>query len=134
MALSAITFVVLLAVWSASALPNKLTQTFSHEGVGYAVLNHTVQPAPDGCTITSVYDVASAISSCTTINVGSFSVPASYQPLIMNLQQGTTLTFTGQILFEKNAFNGYLLEIIGVGIKVVGSSSKFLFDLFIYFI
>ncbi|CAG9763001.1 unnamed protein product [Ceutorhynchus assimilis] len=114
------TLVALLAI-GAFSMPQK--QTFSHEGVGYAVLNHTVQPAPDGCTINSVKDVASVCAACTKINVGSFSVPAANQPLIMNLKQGTTVTFTGTIKFDKHAVNGYLMEIIGTKVNVVGSNT-----------
>ncbi|CAG9768286.1 unnamed protein product [Ceutorhynchus assimilis] len=114
------TLVALLAI-GAFARPQQ--QTFSHEGIGYAVLNHTVQPVPDGCTINSVIDVASVVAACTTINVGSFVVPAANQPLIMNLKQGTTLTFTGQINFAKHAFKGYLMEIMGAKINVVGSNT-----------
>ncbi|XP_050304185.1 uncharacterized protein LOC126741698 [Anthonomus grandis grandis] len=117
-----IIFVTLFTILGASARPN-LKETFSHAKVGYAVLNETVAPAPDGCSITSVSDVSSVISSCTTINVGSFEVPAANQPLIMNLKSGTTITFTGQLVFAKHEFSGYLIEIIGSNVKVVGSST-----------
>ncbi|XP_050304184.1 polygalacturonase-like [Anthonomus grandis grandis] len=117
-----IIFVTFFAVLGASARPN-LEQTFSHTKVGYAILNETVVPAPDGCSVTNVSEVASAISSCTTINVGSFEVPVANQPLIMNLQAGTIITFTGQLVFAKNEFKGYLIEIIGNNITVVGTNT-----------
>jgi len=118
MSVLTVSLVVLLTVLGASALPRKPSSA-----PGYALLNHTVTPAPDGCDINSVSDVASVVASCTTINVGSLTVPAGNQPLIMNLKQGTTLTFTGEVSFSYNSFNGYLMEITGAGITVQGSSS-----------
>ncbi|XP_050304183.1 uncharacterized protein LOC126741696 [Anthonomus grandis grandis] len=111
-----------LCILGASTRPN-LKQTFSHDKIGFAILNETVAPAPDGCSITSVSQVSTVVASCTTINVGSFTVPAANQPLIMNLKTGTTITFTGQLTFAKHAFSGYLIEIIGSNVKVIGSST-----------
>ncbi|XP_050298590.1 uncharacterized protein LOC126737653 [Anthonomus grandis grandis] len=111
-----------IAVFGTSAYPNLRRKTTLAD-VGYAVLNETVAPAPDGCTVNSISDLYLVISACTTINVGSFEVPAAKQPLIMYLKTGTRITFTGQIVFAKRAVKGYLIEIFGKNVHVLGSST-----------
>ncbi|XP_060530417.1 polygalacturonase-like [Cylas formicarius] len=83
---------------------------------------HSV-PTPDAsCTINSINDVDSVVSSCTTITVGTFTVPAG-TTMIMNLKQGSKVSFTGVIDFAYKAWSGYLLEIIGNSVTVEGTGS-----------
>ncbi|XP_056634950.1 polygalacturonase-like [Diorhabda carinulata] len=74
------------------------------------------------CTINSYNDVNSVVSSCKTITVGSFEVPAG-ATLKLALQYGTVLTFNGVITFGYTEWDGPLMWIIGDGVTVQGSSS-----------
>ncbi|XP_060531844.1 polygalacturonase-like [Cylas formicarius] len=91
--------------------------------VCFAVLRAQSLPTPDAsCTINSVNDVDSVVSSCTSITVGTFTVPAG-TTVIMNLKQGSTVSFTGTVDFAHKESSGYLLEIIGNSVTVEGTGS-----------
>ncbi|XP_060531822.1 polygalacturonase-like [Cylas formicarius] len=89
----------------------------------FVALGAQSSPTPDAsCTINSVNDVNTVVSSCTTITVGSFTVPAG-TTMIMNLKQGSKVSFTGTIDWAHKEWNGYLLEIIGNSVTVEGTGN-----------
>jgi len=75
-----------------------------------------------GCTINNYNEVNSVVSSCKSITVGSFAVPAG-QTLKLALQAGTTLTFNGIISFAYAEWDGPLMWITGNGVTVQGTGS-----------
>ncbi|XP_060517916.1 uncharacterized protein LOC132696850 [Cylas formicarius] len=76
--------------------------------LSFSSFTPTVKAA--SCTINSYDEVSSVVASCTDITVGSFTVPAG-ESLIMNMQDGTYLTFTGLIKFEHSNWNGPLVQL-----------------------
>nr|ADU33253.1 endopolygalacturonase [Sitophilus oryzae] len=76
------------------------------------------------CTVSSYDDVASAISSCTTINLGSFTVPAG-TTLALKLKTGTTVNIQGTIKFGYQEWKGPLVQVSGKQVTINGASGKF---------
>ncbi|XP_060518427.1 uncharacterized protein LOC132697152 [Cylas formicarius] len=64
----------------------------------------------DSCTISSYDQVASVVSSCTTVTVGSFTVPAG-KSLDLKFKDGAYVTFKGEIRFEHYNWDGALISI-----------------------
>ncbi|XP_060535308.1 polygalacturonase-like [Cylas formicarius] len=78
------------------------------------------------CTVTSYNDVASAVSSCTTLTISGITVPAG-ETLNLNLKSGTKLTLSGTIKFGYSEWKGPLVTIKGSKVTVTGASG-FKFD------
>ncbi|KAF7264869.1 hypothetical protein GWI33_022015 [Rhynchophorus ferrugineus] len=81
-------------------------------------------PLNASCSVSSYDGVASAVSSCTSITLGSFTVPAG-KALSMSLKSGTTVTVTGTIKFGYSEWKGPLVEIAGSKITFKGSGGSF---------
>ncbi|XP_076272267.1 polygalacturonase-like [Rhynchophorus ferrugineus] len=90
-------------------------------GIALAV---RASPLNASCSVSSYDDVASAVSSCTSITLGSFTVPAG-KALSMSLKSGTTVTVTGTIKFAYSEWKGPLVEISGSKITFKNSGGTF---------
>ncbi|XP_060518123.1 uncharacterized protein LOC132696958 [Cylas formicarius] len=64
----------------------------------------------DTCTINSIDEVDDVLARCTSVTVGSFTVPAG-ESLILQPQDGAYVTFTGEIKFEHSNWAGPLMQI-----------------------
>nr|AHC08666.1 endo-polygalacturonase [Sphenophorus levis] len=76
------------------------------------------------CTVSSYNDVAGAVSSCTSITLKGFTVPAG-KALIMKLKSGTTVKVAGTIKFAVSEWKGPLVEISGSKITFSGAGGYF---------
>ncbi|ENN74449.1 hypothetical protein YQE_08964, partial [Dendroctonus ponderosae] len=91
-----------------------------------ATIAASVHASPSGpvnasCTVSSYDDVASAVSSCTTLTLKDITVPAE-TTLELKLQTGTKLTLEGTFKWEYAEWKGPLMEISGSKVTVTGSS------------
>ncbi|ENN74448.1 polygalacturonase [Dendroctonus ponderosae] len=91
-----------------------------------ATIAASVHASPSGplnasCTVSSYDDVASAVSSCTTLTLKDITVPAE-TTLQLKLQTGTKLTLEGTFKWEYAEWKGPLMEISGSKVTVTGSS------------
>uniref|UniRef100_A0A6P7H7Q1 Probable endopolygalacturonase I n=1 Tax=Diabrotica virgifera virgifera TaxID=50390 RepID=A0A6P7H7Q1_DIAVI len=77
--------------------------------------------ANNNCTITEFAQVAAVVKECSNIVINDLVVPA-YSTLLLNLQNGSRVTFTGNVLFEVGYWEGPLLEISGDGVQVQGNA------------
>ncbi|KAH0998789.1 hypothetical protein HUJ04_005984, partial [Dendroctonus ponderosae] len=79
-----------------------------------ATIAASVHASPSGplnasCTVSSYDDVASAVSSCTTLTLKDITVPAE-TTLQLKLQTGTKLTLEGTFKWEYAEWKGPLME------------------------
>lgn len=81
-----------------------------------------VEERATSCTITSFSQVAAAKTSCTTITLGTFQVPAGQTLDLTKLPTGTKVVFTGTITFGFEAWAGPMVSISGTSITVTGQS------------
>ncbi|TGO12174.1 hypothetical protein BTUL_0093g00230 [Botrytis tulipae] len=79
--------------------------------------------APAGCTATAYADIADIIASCTNIVLDNISAPASSTIDLQNLQDGSTVTFSGNTSFGTTAdsdFNPIVVK--GTDITITGAA------------
>ncbi len=78
------------------------------------------------CTIsgTSISNVDTVKSSCTSIIVSGLTVPAGKTLDLTGLKTGTTVTFQGTTTFGYKEWEGPLISVAGTNIKVVGASGN----------
>ncbi|KAL1509556.1 hypothetical protein ABEB36_004270 [Hypothenemus hampei] len=86
-----------------------------------AVYANPVDQLDASCSVSSYDDIATAVSSCTTLTLTDITVPAS-TTLSLKLQSGTKLTMAGTWKWEYAEWDGPLLEISGSKVTVTGSS------------
>ncbi len=80
--------------------------------------------ADSSCTLTgsSITDLPTIISSCTNIVIKDLTVPAGTTLDMLDLQDGTTVTFDGTTTFEYSEWDGPLIYIGGTDVTITGTS------------
>ncbi|XP_057658695.1 polygalacturonase-like isoform X2 [Diorhabda carinulata] len=77
----------------------------------------------DDCTITKFSQVNTVLSSCKNIIISNLLVPGGEQ-LLLNLQNGSTLTFEGVTKFEVFHWEGPLVKVVGDNVTVEGAPAQ----------
>nr|AWM99289.1 glycoside hydrolase family 28 [Rhizophlyctis rosea] len=104
------------------------TNTKAPTTVATTTTKTTTIPAPTatGSCAINAYDataIANAKNSCSTITVGSFTVPGGETLDFTGLKKGTTLNLRGTITFGYKEWGGPLMSISGDSINVDGTGS-----------
>eukprot|EP00644_Phytophthora_capsici_P000611 jgi/Phyca11/130352/e_gw1.93.72.1 len=79
--------------------------------------------AGDPCNLTGTYQSGTDISSCSTITVGSLTVPAGVTLDLSKAKDGATINFTGTTTFGTAKWAGPLVSITGNSLTVKGSGT-----------
>ncbi|KAJ8970226.1 hypothetical protein NQ317_003772 [Molorchus minor] len=79
----------------------------------------------NSCTVTTFSEIKLAVSSCSEIVIDGITVPAG-ESILLDLNEGTTVTFKGTIKFEYKEWYGPLLKILGHGVTVQGAQGSVL--------
>nr|ADN18845.1 polygalacturonase [Phytophthora capsici] len=79
--------------------------------------------AGDPCNLTGTYQAGTDISSCSTITVGSLTVPAGVTLDLSKAKDGATINFTGTTTFGTAKWAGPLVSITGNSLTVKGSGT-----------
>ncbi|KAE8415040.1 glycosyl hydrolases family 28-domain-containing protein [Aspergillus pseudocaelatus] len=74
--------------------------------------------ARDSCTFTSAADAKSGKASCSTITLSNIEVPAGETLDLTDLNEGTTVIFSGETTFGYKEWEGPLISVSGTNIKV----------------
>lgn len=82
----------------------------------------TVQ-ADETCVVTEFEDVLNATENCTDIIIGDLFVPAG-QTLVLDLLDGASVTFRGNVTFGYVNWVGPLMRVYGSGVTVQGEEGK----------
>jgi len=72
------------------------------------------------CTLTSFNDLAAVKASCTTITIGTLTVPAGKTLDLTDLPTGTKVVFAGTVTFGYKEWVGPLVSVSGTQISVTG--------------
>jgi len=75
------------------------------------------------CTITSYEDVENVTATCFNITIGDLEVPAG-ETLLLDLLDGATVTFTGNVTFGYVNWAGPLIRVYGNGVTIQGEEGK----------
>ncbi|OWY98164.1 Polygalacturonase [Phytophthora megakarya] len=75
------------------------------------------------CNLTGTYKAGTDISSCSTVTVGSLTVPAGVTLDLSNTQRGATIVFTGTTTFGTAKWDGPLVRVSGTDLTVKGSGT-----------
>ncbi|KAH7491115.1 putative endopolygalacturonase A [Phytophthora ramorum] len=73
------------------------------------------------CNLTGTYKKGTDISSCSTITIGSLSVPAGVTLDLSRAKNGATIQFTGTTTFGTLKWDGPLVALSGTDLTVKGS-------------
>ncbi|KAE8897449.1 hypothetical protein PF005_g29991 [Phytophthora fragariae] len=79
--------------------------------------------AGDPCNLTGTYKAGTDISSCSTITVGSLTVPAGVTLDLSQAKNGATINFTGTTTFGTAKWAGPLVSVSGNSLTVKGSGT-----------
>lgn len=82
------------------------------------------------CTITSYVDVKNVTATCVNITIGNLEVPAG-ETMLLDLLDGATVTFTGNVTFGYVNWTGPLIRVYGSGVTIQGEKGKNTFKFFI---
>ncbi|XP_072381883.1 polygalacturonase-like [Diabrotica undecimpunctata] len=77
------------------------------------------------CIITNFTQVQTVVNSCRNILISSLTVPGGQQ-LLLELKEGTTLTFEGVTKFEVAHWQGHLIAVKGNNVTVQGAPGSIL--------
>lgn len=72
------------------------------------------------CTLTSFNDLAAVKASCTTITIGTLTVPAGKTLDLTDLPTGTKVVFAGTVTFGYKEWVGPLVSVSGTQISITG--------------
>ncbi|CAG9853868.1 unnamed protein product [Phyllotreta striolata] len=75
------------------------------------------------CVITEYNQVENVVKACTNIVIQNLAVPAN-KKLVINLREGSVLTFRGTTSFGVGSLNDWLLTISGTNIHVIGEKGS----------
>ncbi|KAG6579863.1 endopolygalacturonase 2 [Phytophthora cinnamomi] len=75
------------------------------------------------CNLTGTYKSGTDISSCSSITIGSLSVPAGVTLDLSGAKSGATITFTGTTTFGTQKWEGPLVLLGGSNLSVKGSGT-----------
>ncbi|KUF95004.1 cAMP-dependent protein kinase regulatory subunit [Phytophthora nicotianae] len=79
--------------------------------------------AGDPCNLTGTYQPGTDISSCSTITVGTLTVPAGVTLDLSKAKNGATINIAGTVTFGTQKWAGPLLSISGNSLTVKGSGT-----------
>ncbi|RLN05919.1 hypothetical protein BBI17_008930 [Phytophthora kernoviae] len=82
-----------------------------------------LREAGDPCNLTGTYQAGTDISSCSTITIGSLSVPAGVTLDLSKTKSGATIEFTGTTTFGTQKWEGPLVFLSGNNLNVKGSGT-----------
>ncbi|KAI9982260.1 hypothetical protein PInf_008159 [Phytophthora infestans] len=74
-----------------------------------------------GCNLTATYKKGTDISSCSSVTIGSLTVPAGVTLDLSKAKSGATITFTGTTTFGPAKWEGPLVLLGGNSLAVKGS-------------
>ncbi|KAG3162820.1 hypothetical protein PC128_g20525 [Phytophthora cactorum] len=77
----------------------------------------------NSCTLTGTYKSGTDISSCSTVTIGSLSVPAGVTLDLSKAKTGATIEFTGTTTFGTAKWDGPLVLLTGSSLAVKGSGT-----------
>ncbi|KAH7489254.1 hypothetical protein KRP22_011356 [Phytophthora ramorum] len=75
------------------------------------------------CTLSGTYKSGTDISSCSTVTIGSLSVPAGVTLDLSKAKSGATIQFTGTTTFGMQTWDGPLVLLGGSDLTVQGSGT-----------
>ncbi|POM57680.1 Polygalacturonase [Phytophthora palmivora] len=81
----------------------------------------TTTPSTGGCNLTGTYKQGTDISSCSSVTIGSLTVPAGVTLDLSKAKSGATITFTGTTTFGTAKWDGPLVLLGGNDLTVKGS-------------
>nr|ADN18846.1 polygalacturonase [Phytophthora capsici] len=79
------------------------------------------QQVASTCNLTGTYKKGTDISQCSTITIGSLSVPAGVTLDLSRAKSGATIQFTGTTTFGTLKWNGPLVTLSGTDLTVKGN-------------
>ncbi|KAG2773612.1 hypothetical protein JG687_00010792 [Phytophthora cactorum] len=79
--------------------------------------------AGDPCNLAGSYQAGTDISSCSTITVGTLTVPPGVTLDLSKAKNGATINFTGTVTFGTEKWAGPLVSISGNSLTVKGSGT-----------
>ncbi|KAK1935403.1 putative endopolygalacturonase A [Phytophthora citrophthora] len=82
-----------------------------------------VEEGSSSCTLTGTYKSGTDISSCSTVTIGSLSVPAGVTLDLSKAKTGATIEFTGTTTFGTQKWDGPLVLLSGSDLTVKGSGT-----------
>ncbi|GMF59780.1 unnamed protein product [Phytophthora fragariaefolia] len=105
---------------NASTTPSPTNGSSSSANAGASV-----KPASGGgpCTLSGTYKAGTDISSCSSITIGSLTVPAGVTLDLSKAKTGATITFTGNTTFGTEKWAGPLVLLGGSNLSVKGSGT-----------
>ncbi|KAG6579776.1 endopolygalacturonase 8 [Phytophthora cinnamomi] len=90
---------------------------------GATMLRQTAEGSSSSCTLSGTYKSGTDISSCSSITIGSLSVPAGVTLDLSGAKSGATITFTGTTTFGTQKWEGPLVLLGGSNLSVKGSGT-----------
>ncbi|KAG6950402.1 hypothetical protein JG688_00014173 [Phytophthora aleatoria] len=79
--------------------------------------------AGDSCNLAGSYQAGTDISSCSTITVGTLTVPPGVTLDLSKAKNGATINFTGTVTFGTEKWAGPLVSISGNSLTIKGSGT-----------
>ncbi|KAG6616002.1 endopolygalacturonase 2 [Phytophthora cinnamomi] len=81
------------------------------------------QSSSSSCNLTGTYEKGTDISSCSSVTIGSLTVPAGVTLDLSNVKDGATIQFTGTTTFGTQKWVGPLVLLSGNSLTVKGSGT-----------
>ncbi|RLN49110.1 hypothetical protein BBJ28_00025263 [Nothophytophthora sp. Chile5] len=81
------------------------------------------EEASSSCTLSGTYTSGTDVSSCSTITIGSLTVPAGVTLDLSDVADGATINFTGTTTFETETWDGPLILLTGTDLTVGGTGT-----------
>ncbi|GMF63993.1 unnamed protein product [Phytophthora fragariaefolia] len=82
-----------------------------------------VNESSSSCTLSGTYTSGTDVSSCSTITIGSLTVPAGVTLDLSDVADGATIEFTGTTTFETSEWDGPLILLTGTDLTVGGTGT-----------
>lgn len=99
--------------------------TFSSGLITVLLACHSALTVGELCTITSFEDVGNVTATCLNITIGNLEVPAG-ETLLLDLLDGATVTFSGNVTFGYVNWAGPLIRVYGSGVTIQGEEGKYI--------
>ncbi|GMF34108.1 unnamed protein product [Phytophthora lilii] len=90
---------------------------------GATMLRQEQEGGSSTCTLSGTYKAGTDISSCSTVTIGSLSVPAGVTLDLSKTKSGATIEFTGTTTFGTQLWEGPLVLLSGSDLTVKGSGT-----------
>ncbi|RLN05916.1 hypothetical protein BBO99_00008912 [Phytophthora kernoviae] len=82
-----------------------------------------VNDSSSSCTLSGTYTSGTDVSSCSTITIGSLTVPAGVTLDLSDVADGAIINFTGTTTFETETWEGPLILLTGTDLTVGGTGT-----------